>query len=405
MDLLPKALGTRPRLAVEIRPEGVVAARAEDAAAVLTAVSQGVLGQGAVAPGLRHGNIVNRAATVAAVKKALDAVTLRERETSVIIPDTAVRVLLLDFDALPAKPVEALPVVRFRLKKLLPFDSDDAMVSYQVMSTTKNMVRVLAVAVPREVLAEYESIVREAGFEPGAVLPSTLASLSGLEQVDGPTLLVNVGETSVTTAIVQGGILLLHRTVDLTAEGIVEIKPAEVTPSLEIPVELLALPLVDVEDTASEWAMQAPVSGYGVLDDEHISAEAELQALQLQEQLERELADELAREAIAESVLPSYAPQPERMTAAAREVTQAVNVAVAYFEDTLRMQPENVIAAGTMGASVLKELLHESGWASLGDVQNMQVNEMVETAMLTGGASTTRAPYGWLAGVRGALRS
>ncbi|SNT24689.1 type IV pilus assembly protein PilM [Granulicella rosea] len=410
MDLLPKALGTRPRLAVEIRPEGVIAARAEDAAAVLTAVSQGLLSQGAVAPGLRHGNIVNRAATVAAVKKALEAVTLRERETSVVIPDTAVRVLLLDFDSLPAKAVEALPVVRFRLKKLLPFDADDAMVSYQVMSTTKNMVRVLAVAVPREVLAEYESIVREAGFEPGAVLPSTLASLSGLEQIDGPTLVVNVGETSVTTAIVQAGVLLLHRTVDLTAEGIVEVKPAEVQPSFEVPAELLALPLVDPDDSAGEWAMQKPVTGYGVLDDEHISAEAEMQARLLQEQLERELAEELEREAIAQTVLPAFAremgaKEPERMTAAAREVTQAVNVAVAYFEDTLHTHPETVMAAGTMGAGVLRELMHESGWASLGDVRNMQVNEMVELAMLAGGASTTRAPQGWLAGVRGALRS
>ncbi len=155
MDLLPQALGIRPRLAVEIRPEGIVAARAEDAAALLTAVSHAALSQGAVAPGLRHGNIANRAGVVAAVKKALEAVTLRERQTSVVIPDTAVRVLLLDFDTLPAKPAEALPVVRFRLKKLLPFDADDAMVSYQVMSSTKNMVRVLAVAVPKEVLAEY----------------------------------------------------------------------------------------------------------------------------------------------------------------------------------------------------------------------------------------------------------
>ncbi len=36
MEFLPKTLGTRPRLAVEVRAEGVVAARAEDAAALLT---------------------------------------------------------------------------------------------------------------------------------------------------------------------------------------------------------------------------------------------------------------------------------------------------------------------------------------------------------------------------------
>ena len=51
-----------------------------------------------------------------------------------MVPDSTVRVLLLDFDSLPSKAAEALPVVRFRLKKLLPFDADDAAVSYQIMS-------------------------------------------------------------------------------------------------------------------------------------------------------------------------------------------------------------------------------------------------------------------------------
>ena len=81
------------------------------------------------------------AALVAAVRKALEQVSLRGREVTLVVPDAAVRVLLLDFDALPAKPAEALPVVRFRLKKLLPFDADDAAVSYQVMASSKGWCR------------------------------------------------------------------------------------------------------------------------------------------------------------------------------------------------------------------------------------------------------------------------
>ena len=92
------------------------------------------------------------------------------------------RVLFLEFDELPSKAVEALPVVRFRLKKLLPFDADEAMVSYQVMSSEKNVVKVLAVAMPKEVLEEYEAVVLAAGYVPGACLPSTLAALAGLEE-------------------------------------------------------------------------------------------------------------------------------------------------------------------------------------------------------------------------------
>lgn len=418
MDLLPISLGTRPRLAVEVRPEGIVAARSEDAAALVSAVSHGTWPAGTVVPGLRHGNVVGRREVVAAVKKALEAVALKERQTTLVLPDAAMRVLLLDFDTLPTKAAEALPVVRFRLKKLLPFDADDAVVSYQIMSTARGLMRVLAVAVPKDVLAEYEGVVREAGFEPGAVLPSTLAACAGLGEDDGTaTLLVNAGETGVTTAIVRDGVLLLHRTVDLQAAGLEErMDAASALPALEVPVELLAvpladspyaLPLVSEEDSAAEWTMQQPVRGYGVLDDvdvrDGISAQADFEA--------KRLADEIAAELEAEGMLPREAMLPplptvgeieeRRISVAALEVTQAVSVAAAYFEDTLEMAPGLMLAAGTLGAESLGALLREAGFGQ----EEIRVMEMVDPAMLTGGATTTRVPRGWMAGVRGALRS
>src|SRR3984885_12888188 len=197
MEFLPTTLGTRPRLAVEVRAEGVVAARAEDAAAALTAVARANLVEGALAPGLKVGNLGDKAAVVAAVRKALDGVAgtgrERSRDVTLVVPDSAVRVLFLDFDQLPSKAAEALPVVRFRLKKLLPFDAADAMVSYQVMSSEKGAIKLLAVAMPKLVLEEYEAVVVAAGYLPGAILPSTLAALAGLDESPTPVLMVNAG--------------------------------------------------------------------------------------------------------------------------------------------------------------------------------------------------------------------
>jgi type IV pilus assembly protein PilM len=363
----------------------VVAARAEDAQAVVSAVAFGTLAEGALLPSLKAGNVAERQVVVAAVRKALEAVALKERDATLVVPDAAVRVLLLEFDALPAKAAEALPVVRFRLKKLLPFDADEAAVSYQVMSSNRSAVKVLAVAIPRDVLAEYEGVVREAGFDPGAVLPSTLAACAGMAEIDAAALLVNAGDSSVTTAIVQGGVLLLHRTVDLQAEGLHE----------RVMAAALAenLPLVDAEATAGEWAEQAPLNGYGVVDDHHITA-AELAA--------ERLAEQIAAEVMADPVVEmEIAMEAQQLTAVEREVTQAVSVAAAYFEDTLQTVPGVVLAAGTLGADKLGALLRDAGF---GDGE-MRVREMVETAMLTGGAVSSRVPHGWMAGVRGALRS
>lgn len=362
MEFLPTTLGTRPRLAVELRREGVVAARAENATALLVAVSRASLPEGAVVSGLKAGNVADRTAVVAAFRQVLEAVadkaSGRGREITLVVPDAAVRVLLLDFDSLPGKPSEALPVVRFRLKKVLPFEAEDASVSYQIMSTGKSGVRVLAVAMPRAVLGEYESVVREAGFEPGAVLPSTLAALAGLEFAETATLVVNAGPSGVTTAIVQGGVVLLHRSVDMTTEE----------PSVD---PAISVPLVDQESSVEEWALQQP-AGIGAT----VAVESDAVLDGVREEL-RELAQ----------------------MSGSREVGQAVSVAVAYFEDTLGRSPSEILAAGTTGATRLGQMLRD---ADIG-AETVPVKEMVEPQMIA--EISAQVPRGWLAGVRGALKN
>jgi len=366
MEILPKTLGTRPRLAVEVRAEGFVAARAEDATALLTAVARVDVAEGVVAPGLKAGNIADKAAAISAMRRVLDNVAgsgrERLRDVTVVVPDSAARVLFVDFDQLPSKAAEALPVVRFRLKKLLPFDADDAMVSYQVMATEKDSVKLLAVAMPKAVLEEYEGVVLAAGYLPGAVLPSTLAALAGLDESSAPVLMVNAGLGTVTTAIVQAGMLLLHRSVDMSAGA-------------SVPVELkTAVALVDLESSAQEWAQQEAL-GPGGWD--RFDAEAAMQTSVVETAVMREVG----------------------IQAAAREVAQAVSVAAAYFEDSLQRPPDQLLVAGTLGAETLAAVMEESG------VEGLRVREMVETGMIEVGAVTASVPRGWLAGVRGALRN
>ena len=205
----------RPRLACDLTPDGVVAARLGDAGQTTTAFAP--LFPGALFAGLKTPNIIDKAAVTAALRRALDAVEGRDKRLTLVIPDAAARVLLLDFDTLPAKLNEALPVVRFRLRKLVPFEIDDSAISYQVMQQSAEEIRALVTVMPHAVLAEYEEAVRLAGYEPGVVLPSTLASLAALTQSE-PALFINVNGGSVTTAITRGEELLLHRSIELPAD-------------------------------------------------------------------------------------------------------------------------------------------------------------------------------------------
>jgi type IV pilus assembly protein PilM len=372
MGILPTTLGTRPRLAVEIRPACVVAARAEDAAALLTAVSRADLAEGALVPGLKAANVVDKAAVTAAVRKALDGVAgtgrERSRNVTVVVPDSSVRVMFLDFDQLPSKVAEALPVVRFRLKKLLPFDTDDAAVSYQIMSNEKGgLIKMLVAAIPKAVLEEYESVVIAAGYVPGAVLPSTLAALAGLEETEVPALVVNGGPESVTTAIVKAGVLLLHRSVDMG--GDISTSGGE-----DLMAAIPAMSLVDRENSAQEWAQQEALGPGGW---ERFEAEAAMQSEVLQSTVNRESAS----------------------AGAAREAMQAVSVAVAYYEDTLQIAPETVLTAGVLSAETMAAMMGESGF------EGLRVQEMVDAGMMEAGGVNSTVPRGWLAGVRGALKN
>jgi type IV pilus assembly protein PilM len=168
-----------------------------------------------LAAGLKPPNFTDRAAVATALRQALNEISLKETQITIVIPDAAVRVLLLDFDLLPAKAAEALPIIRFRLRKLVPFEVEDAAVSYQIMPGKPGLVRVIVAVSPAVILAEYESAVREAGYEPGAVLPSTLAALAAVS-AEEPSLVINRNGSSVTTAITRRSELLLHRTLELT---------------------------------------------------------------------------------------------------------------------------------------------------------------------------------------------
>lgn len=370
-SLVPKSSAqVRPRLAVEVRPEGVYAARANDSAGLLAQVAGSPLPPGAVVPSLKLGNIVDRIAVIAALKRTLGAVQLgKERDVTLIVPDTSVRVLLLDFDEIPSKAEEALSVLRFRLAKLLPFNPELAQISYQVMSRHALVLQVLVVAAPREVLAEYESAVREAGFEPGAVLPSTLAVAAALDEAgQSATLLVNGSEYAATTAILRRGELLLHRTLELKAEPLAHAAAAVALEPANAAID------AEIDAIAANTVANSAFLVEDATDEDAVDVESFLDA----------------REAVA--VLAPPAPDAET-DRASLELLQAISVAAAYYEDSLSVVPEEVLTAGTLSPAALEAMLADSG---------LRVRDVLQsTDMMT----TSGVPRGLLAGLRGALKS
>jgi type IV pilus assembly protein PilM len=210
---LGSQLGGRPPVAVELSPKGVLAA-ASPGQGQPPVYAFEPLRDGALVPDLNEPNLRSPEVVVNAIRSALGQVAPRTHAVTLVLPDTVVRVFVLDFDSLPARADEAIPVLRFRLRKMIPFDVEHAGLSYQVLVENKTECKVLAAVLPGAVLEEYEAAIRQAGYEPGAVLPTSLAALGAID-TEEPVLAANLGAVALTTSITHGHDLLLYRTLDL----------------------------------------------------------------------------------------------------------------------------------------------------------------------------------------------
>jgi type IV pilus assembly protein PilM len=204
----------KPRLACEIAADRVLVGRLADDGRSLAACAALELAPGSVVPDLVEGNLRQGDAVKAVLEEALRSVAGRSHDLIAVVPDAAVRVVLLEFDTLPADSEEATSVVRFRLKKSLPFDVDKARVSYHAQKT-KEGVRVVAAVAVASVVEDYEAAFRHAGFSPGVVLPSMLAAL-GTAEGQRPTLVVKVDARTTSIAILNADQLQLFRTLENT---------------------------------------------------------------------------------------------------------------------------------------------------------------------------------------------
>ncbi|MGA3189546.1 MAG: hypothetical protein ABSF22_20765 [Bryobacteraceae bacterium] len=146
----------------------------------------------------------------------------KRRPAALILPDYAARVTVLDFDSFPTLPADQLPLVKFRIKKTIPFDIESAAVSYFVQPAAGKKVEVLAVTMAFDIVARYEALFRAAGFHPGEVTTSSLAALN-LYHGEGVSVVAKLSGRVLTVTVLSGGTIKLFRCVLLEGSGDEEI--------------------------------------------------------------------------------------------------------------------------------------------------------------------------------------
>ena len=150
-----------------------------------------------------------------------------KRRAALILPDYCARVAVLDFDAFPEHHEERLALLRFRMKKSVPFDVDSAMVSYAIQpgrhEAGGTKVEVLMSIVAAEILARYEAPFRGLGYHPGFVTTSSLAALN-LVDPDESAMFVKLGGQILSLIVLQGSVVKLARCVEMDSDQSDEIE-------------------------------------------------------------------------------------------------------------------------------------------------------------------------------------
>jgi type IV pilus assembly protein PilM len=206
-----------PPLAIEVAPDRVAAARWSRSGA-LDGFAVEALPQGAVAPSAVETNIVNAAALKTAISSVCERLRAKDEDVTLILPDPVIRVFVQHFDEFPRSAQEAIPMLRWKLKKSVPFEADETLISYMRQPPRDGGVDIVTALARLRIIREYESLAEAAGLVPGVILSSSLTAIALLDE-QKPTLLARVSGSALTTAIVREGMLCGYRCTELPAYG------------------------------------------------------------------------------------------------------------------------------------------------------------------------------------------
>jgi type IV pilus assembly protein PilM len=206
-----------PMIACEIAIDYVAAARWTRPGMGLDGLAVEPLSPGAILPTAVESNVVNAGEVRAAVGRVFARLSAKNEEIALLVPDAVIRVFVVHFDVFPRKQEEAIPMLRWRLKKSVPFEAEETLISYMRQSPRADGVDIVTGLARLRIVREYESLVESAGMSPGVVMSSTLAALPLLSD-ERPALLIRVAGSTLTTAIVREGILCGYRCITLPAD-------------------------------------------------------------------------------------------------------------------------------------------------------------------------------------------
>lgn len=136
----------------------------------LERVASSTFPENTVQVSLREPNILEPDIFVDRIRSAHNLLLNRSAKVAVTLPDSVGRILLLDLEGRFKSRAEALDLIRWKLKKSIPFDLADTHLDYQKLSVRENGdMSLLVTLVSKTVITQYEELLVKAGLTPAQI--------------------------------------------------------------------------------------------------------------------------------------------------------------------------------------------------------------------------------------------
>ena len=218
---IERITGLRPRypdVAVEIDPDGMVMARVKRprrGEPTLETHKIREMDLADLAGSSARTNLTNHRSLTREFEKLFQQSGLKPGRVSLILPDNLAKLSILSLPDKPASRQHLEEMLKFKVKRSIPYRIEDARLSWQILDEPHGGVRLLVGLLRRAVVEHYESALKAAGATVGLVDLCTpnLVNLyqRRLSETEGSVALLNVTSRYFSLLIMNGGTLVFYR--------------------------------------------------------------------------------------------------------------------------------------------------------------------------------------------------
>jgi Tfp pilus assembly PilM family ATPase len=167
--------------------------------------------EGVVQSSFIEKNIVEPEVLKSEFLKAVRSMRMNSKDIALIFPELSQKTFTFSFDSLPSTSREREQIIRFRIKKRMPFLPEDARISYDLFPRDSG-IRAVVILTRTNIIKEYEEFFQQFGFNVRTAVPPSVGLVNLVDAGSEENFfLLNIEKESFSLSLYKGSEFILYR--------------------------------------------------------------------------------------------------------------------------------------------------------------------------------------------------